>query len=500
MTTAAAEPRDAIAAELDAEYAGPGWWGSLYRAPQRHRWYRLIPADELTGAQRAELARWQDRPRRPDLVPVVPGSSGDQQQFAGQWFQVVTYETTARRNLADAIAEADPARRAAAAAAAVRALPDWRKSAGPGLVPLPAEIVLAHRPLLLPLPGWGPPSLGQVFAAPERIAHLTPEAARGLLTGDRATDLHALGVAALRCFEALPDEDVEWLIQRAACGAMFSHGPDSRLPAWMHLVEPIRAVVERLAVLTGPAAAEPAQEDPLRLADSLDAAGAAMDPVTAVRALREGEPRRAVRLAHAALRSQPDSYDVLLLAADIARQDLREPLEALSLLDRAVQAEPRRGQAYLAQLAIIAGLPPTARVPGADDHLARRLNQAAHKAFGQLPSSQRRAHAHEMACCLIRHGDDLTEANTFVYHWLHDGDTLMWWSFALMLDYAETFLGLRRFEEATQVADQVREGLRRVREPGHMSRGEIHEHGMRLAAFVRRLHEEQGKEQPHAHD
>jgi hypothetical protein len=187
---------------------------------------------------------------------------------------------------------------------------------------------------------------------------------------------------------------------------------------------------------------------------------------------------------------------VLLLAADIARQDLHEPLEALSLLDRAVQAEPGRSEAYASQLAIIAGQPPSGR----DSLLARRLSQAAHDAFGHLPSGQLRAHARQMARCLIAHGD-LAEASAFIHHWLHDDNgTLMWWSFDLMLDYAETFLGLRRFDEAAHVLGQVQEGLRRVREPGKMTQREIHGHGLRLAALFVRLHDERRGERRHDHD
>lgn len=175
MTTAVGDRTEVVEEELDAEYAGVGWWGSLYRAPRRRRWYRLIPVEEISGEQRSELLAWQTRPRRQDLVPVVPGERGDQRQFAGRWFQVVCYETDAGRSLADAVADREPAHRLASVAAALHALPGWRESIGPGLVPLPADIVLVgDRPLLLPLPAWGPPSLGEVFDEPERIAHLTP--------------------------------------------------------------------------------------------------------------------------------------------------------------------------------------------------------------------------------------------------------------------------------------------------------------------------------------
>ncbi|MGI5457704.1 hypothetical protein ACQEWB_31935 [Streptomyces sp. CA-249302] len=520
MTTAVDDPRRVVEDELDAEFAGVGWWGSLYRAPGRRRWYRLIPVEEVSGEQRAELLAWQTRPRRPDLVPVVREERGEQRQFGDRWFQIVSYETDAARSLDDVLGDPEPAYRLACVAAALRALPGWRDGIGPGLVPLPADIVLAgHSPLLLPLPAWGPPSLGQLFAAPERLAHLTPEAARGLPPGDRDPGLHALSVTALRCFESLPYGDPDRLMQRTACAGVFGgQRGDGRLPVWMRRVGQVRAALDELAGITGlrgaradgrdmarrdsgglagPRRTGPGEAEPARLADVLDAARHSMDPVTTVRALREaGEPHRALGLAHAALVDRP-GYDLLLLAAGIAGQDLREPLEALSLLERAVLADPERVEAYEEQLAIVGGLASAGRgrVSGgtgdssgssdssdSSDSFAERLRATATAAFDRLPPGQRRDHAHEMASCLIGLGE-LTAANAFVHGWLHDGPTLMWWRFDLMIDYAETFLGLGHLDAAAQISEQVRAGLKKVRENGQMARDEIHRHGMRLADF-----------------
>ena len=91
-----------------------------------------------------------------------------------------------------------------------------------------------------------------------------------------------------------------------------------------------------------------------------------------------------------------------------------------------------------------------------------------------------------MARCLIGQGR-VAEANALVHRWLFTGSTLMWWRFELMLDYADTFLLLCQLDAAGQVAEQVRTGLRRVRESRQMSPSEIHSHGMRLADFDQRL-------------
>ncbi|MFJ5047191.1 hypothetical protein [Streptomyces sp. NPDC088719] len=494
MSTALDAPEAAVADELDAEYVGVGWWGTLYRAPHRRRWYRLIPVEEVDGNQRAELLAWQTRPRRPELVPVVPGEQGDQRQLAGRWFQVVSYQTDEPRGLADTLARRDTASRIAALAEALRALPAWRAAIGPELVALPADIVLSrHGPLLLPLPAWGAPSLGQVFAEPERLVHLSPEAARGLPAGDRNPGLHALGVSALRCFEASQDADGELLLQRAACTAVFAPRPrESLLPPWMRQVESVRAVREQVRALT----TGPGGTDPVRLAEALDEACRAMDPVATVRSLRAaGQPRKAAGLAHAALVDHP-GYPLLILAAEIAHQDLRDPLEALSLLERAVRTDPARTEAYAAQLSIIGGLWEIVhgRLAGTTNgSFAHRLLTTAREAFGRLPPDQRREHAHEMAVCLIGQGE-LVEANGFAHQWLHDGTTLMWWRFDLMLDYAETFLLLGRYDAAEQVLEEIQAGFRRARENNHMTQRHIHDNGLRYAELVRALHSRRGGE------
>ncbi|MEY9912356.1 tetratricopeptide (TPR) repeat protein [Catenulispora sp. MAP12-49] len=501
MTPILDERKQRIAKDLDAEYAGVGWWGLLYRAPARRRWYRLIPASDLDAVQREALAQWQSRPRRPDLVPVL--SSDDVMELDGQWFQVVSYESAAGRSLADAIAEDPVAERVSRVAAALRALSSWREAISPGLTALPGEVVLDRRePLLLPLPDWGPPSLKEVFAEPERLAYLTPEAARGV-ADVRTPGLHALAVAARSCFQTLPVGAAPALMHRTACGSAFAdQGWNDRLPTWMRQVEQVQAVRERVSVLTGrlpEAVADGA--DPAALAAALDAAWQAMDPMAAVRSLLDaGEPRQAVALAHAALVDRP-SYQLLLLAAKIARRDLREPFAALSLLERAVQAAPSRSEAAGEQLSIISELFPEGMdllVALFKPAFAARLDTTARAAFDSLSHEQQRDRSHEMARCLIGQGH-LEEANDFVHRWLHEADRLMWWQFDLMLDYVETFLLLARrkrrdspeadtlLHSAEQIRDQTRTGLRWVRQNQSMPPERIHQYGMRLAELDRRL-------------
>lgn len=503
---AADPPSRAVRDQLGAEYAGTGMWGTLYRAPDRRRWYRLIPGSELGASQRSQLLEWRARPRRRGLAPVLDDGQPDQRSFGEQWFQVVCYQTDATRSLADVIADADPRARVATAASAIRALPDWWRAVGPGLVPMPADIVMADgRPALLPLPSWGLPSVWQILAEPERIAHLSPDAVRGTRVPGRAEDLFSLAVMASRCLAVPREDDAERMLHRAASGTTHSpvHGRpgrqdsryrNSRIPFWMQRVEPVRAALTQLTRLTcaSPSAREHA--DPADLAVLLEQAANAMNPLTAMRAARDkGDPRQAVDLAHAVLVDDP-AYDILLLAAQIADKDLDAPLEALSFLDRAVQADPGRAEAYEAQLSVIdasADMLPYGLAPD----IQSRLDQTLRTAFGKLPPARRRERAHELIGYLIGRGE-LREANEQAHKWLHDdAGILMWWKFDLMLDYTETFILLGHRAQALALVAEIKKGLRIVLDNKQMSRTEIHEAGMRLARLERYL-----RENPHGGD
>lgn len=491
MTAPASEPVQQIALELDAEYVGVGRRGTLYRAPTRQRCYRLIPGAELSADHRDELKRWQGQPRRSGLAPVVANDAGDDQQhLGGRWYQVVCYETGARHSLADALADPEPANRVDAVIAALRVVPRWWESLGPGMLPMPADIVLTDTgPQLLPLPCWGAPSFTELMAGPERVLHLAPNVARGQVEVGRSEDLFALVVAALRCFGTSPDVDPERLLHRAACAvAPSGERLEGRLPAWMRRVGPIRAVLDELRELTGLAATG----DVARLVDRLQRAREAMDPVSAVRSLRDAnEPHQALSLARTILVDDPH-YDVLVLAATIAYKDAGLPLEALTLLDRAVRIDPERVEAYAEQMSVIGDLWTTVLAllaDAIDDSFTRRLDTTIQTAFGHLTEAMRREHAPAMASHLIRQGK-LREANVFAYRWLHGDNGLMWWRFDLILAYATTFLLLNRRDEARQIAGVIRQGLRRVRDNRSMDASVIDFYRLLLAQLEEELRDE----------
>lgn len=498
--TPAAETVGLLARELDAEYAGVGMRGLLFRSPGRRRCHRVILNDQLDAVQRSELGEWRRRPRRAGIAPVVKGDRGDQQEISGRWYQVVTYETSAETSLADRLAAKDPLRRLRSVEAVLRALPGWWDGIGDGILPMPSDIVFERgAPVLLPLPAWGPPPVGEFLAESERILHLSPAAARGIAGDDRARGLHSIAVAALRCLDTLPESSPASLLRLVACADLVAaRRTASRLPLWMTRTGPVERVRAMLRAQLARETSPDADFEPVAIAEALRRARRAMDPLTTLNALREdGRHREAVDLAHAVLLDEPD-IEVMMFAADIARTDLVSPLEALSFLERVVQADPARTEAYAAQLSLVFD-PATARLGSLhstlDGSFASRLDQTVRTAFEKLPEPERRERAHDMAAYWLRRGA-FAEANVFAHQWLYDGPTLMWARFGLMLDYAESFLRLGKAEPAQRVADEVKQGLRRIRDNGHMTQREIHGHGRRLAALQIEIHTFANRKEP----
>jgi tetratricopeptide (TPR) repeat protein len=482
-----------LEAELGAERVGTSMWGVIYRSLNYAHCYRLIPGDQgVTADRQAQLQQLAARPRQPGLAPVVDARY---RSLDERWFVVVSYEVGAERTLVHALASEDPADRVAAIAATLRAMPNWWARVGRGFIPMPSDIVFVEGiPHLLPLPPWGAPAIEALFAERERALYLAPEIVRGdgASVWGNSSDLFSLGVMLLQCFVVLPDCDVDRLLQQIACGVAFlSARCESQLPFWLQKVGAVQRALEAARRLTGPDPRVRSALDPLQLAVQLEACPSAMNPATAVRELREGaRSQEAMDLAQAILLDEP-SYDLLLLAAEIAWQDLGNPLEGLSLLDKAVVTAPRRTQAYADQFALISDLrlDIIARLAYAiDPSFAERLDNTMEAAFEHLPAKDRDARAGEMARYLIDR-KQLVRAAQFIYEKLHEGRTLLWWRFDLMLAYAETFLRLDRLDEAKQQVDQIKSGLRRVRRNRTMSEAEIQKYGAEVTQLELRLHE-----------
>ncbi len=481
-----------IEAELGVERVGPSLWGTVYRALELSRYYRLIPSNaSITAERKAELDELVNRPRRPRVAPVAEVG---QRGFGDHWYVVVRYDIGAEATLTEILASGGPADRVRAVGATLGQIPGWWQSVGPGSIPMPSDVVfVGGTPFLLAMPPWGAPGIDAFLAEPARAHHIAPEVARGL--ADRpggSADLFSVGIMLLLGLVTLPDGDAGRMLHRAACGVTFAWDrPKSRLPFWLQNTRAVQQALQVARGLTDPDPCVRGALDPAELARRLACCPSAMDPVTAVRELSEtGRPQEAMELAQAILLDGP-SYDILLLAAGIAWRDLGKPLVGLSLLDQAVSIDANRTAAYAEQVKLISDLRTdiVAQLAAAiDASFAERLDRTMETAFRHLPETDQNAQAADLAWYLIERGH-LAQANELAYHRLHEGQTELWWRFDLMLAYGETFLRLDRLEEAKQVAERIRTGLRRVRINQTMSEAEVRRFGHQLTEFELRIYE-----------
>jgi tetratricopeptide (TPR) repeat protein len=499
-TTSGADSRARLDVELEdgrtepLERVGPSVWGGVYRSAGGRRYYRLIPSTEgVTAEMRDELRRWADRPRQPGVAPIVHVG---QQSIEGGWWLLVRYDVHAGTTLLEELERDDPAARTRAVAATFRALPRWWGRLGVGLLPMPSDVLFHDAvPVLLALPHWGIPDVEALFDEPGRARYLPPEIVSGR-AGEawaNTSDLHALGVALLECFVRLPDDDAGRILAHIASGTAFApERCQSRLAFWLQKIAAVRAAEETARRLVHPDPRVRSAVDPAALADELDACVEAMDPVTAVSGVWDaGDPRQAMSLAQAILVDEP-SYELYVLAARVAWRGLRNSLEALSLLEKAIEIDEGRPDAYAEQVALIGSVKTDilAQLEAAiDPSFAARLDGTMRNAFDRLPDEEQAAAELDAARYLIDRGH-FAEASRFVYGRLYDDDhKLHWWKFGLMLAYAEAFLGLDRLDECGAVLAEVKAGLAKVTANPLLREDHAHVHGGRLAELTLSLHE-----------
>ncbi|MEV0588015.1 hypothetical protein [Nonomuraea sp. NPDC050310] len=481
------------AAETDEPVPlGQAMWGRLLSAPYRRRCDRLIPAEHLTGDHRAALAARRERARFPGIAPLLAAEGTEVvRDDDGRFNDIVRYEVSIDGTLGQAIDGARPADRLAAVAMALRALPGWWQRVE-GMLPGEADIVFSHgNVFLLELPAWGAPPLAALMEVRERIPYLAPEIVRGDGGPDRASDLYALVVMALRCFVELPSAEPGRMLHWAASGSLDEL--PSRLPLWARDVSAVRDTLSYLRGVLALGREERAVLDPAEVADRLDRCREAMNPLVAVRQIREtGNPEGALHLAYTIRLTEP-SYELLVLAGELAYRHLHtpQPMEAWDLLEQAVQLEPGRREAYLAQFDLVnrfARRLAKQLSEAIDPSFAERMDATILRAFEHLPPEGKDERTHELVVYLLSRGR-ANLANEVIYGRLMRDDRLHWWLFDLMVDYARSFMALGRHRDAAQIAETARLGLIKVRENRSMSDEKIHGYGRKLSELQRDLHD-----------
>ncbi|GAA2501281.1 hypothetical protein [Winogradskya humida] len=450
---------------LGAQRVGPSMWGDIYRSATG-TYIRVLPASTpgLTARRRQELDSWADLPQANGVARVIEAKQ--RPLLTTRVFQCVVYEAEGAEPLTAILASGDPARRFGAVTAVLRMMPSWWQSVAEGMLPMPSDIVVREGvPHLLRVPAWGMPAIAELLAEPARVLHLAPELIRDTGPGaGRATDLFALGAMVLSCAFDHDVGDGPIVLQRAAAGvALTSCYRRERLPGWTAGLPAVTEALDRAAVLADvdPAVRMAADRDVVVAA--LRAAVPAFDPVSSVRQFRDaGDPEAAVRLARQALLAD-GSYELYLLAADIAATGLHRPLTALTFLEEAALLAPERPESYAGQFDLI-GRTHTlilGMLGSADPSFADRLDRIMTTALDRFDPQDREDHLPAMARYLIARERPGAANRLLSSALIHDGKS-HWWKFELMIAYGWTFLAAARPEQAAEVAAGVRAGLRRV--------------------------------------
>jgi hypothetical protein len=481
-----------LASNEKIRLVGPAMHGWIYRSCTRPAYYRLLPVELVLFKDRDHIKKkWQGKLMHQN-VAVIKDSWADDRFF------YVCYDARGLgHTLLEALANPDPCARLNHAARALRALPSWWTILSSPLFLMPSEITYTNdcSPVLLALPSWPRPNIGAVFAEPQRGMYLAPElvCARDGTSGERL-DLYALGVSLLQCVYRIPPADEAGAILfRAASGTAFARSKlESSLPFWLEEFDVTRRAISIINRMVSPDPAARSVVDPESLAGHLEQFSKRMDPVAAAIEMRDqGRPRDAFALLENVLLMQ-ESYDLLVVAGELAGEFLNRPLEAVEFFERAIARKPQYLEAYKGQFKVIArarDLPPLRDLIKKNSVAARDMDSKIERDFQTLHAYFQSAHvsngsgqeAEEKMARYWIWRQMVDSALDFIYPRLFDGEIYLWWKFGLNLIYADALILRDRLEDAEQQLLIIKHGLQKARSNGTVPDYEIQQHGEALA-------------------
>jgi len=472
---------------------GPSIHGWVYRQRNSQACYRRMPMADVPLARRQAVKAWVDTRLPAGVAPVT--WAGQPDDTSGHYY--VRYKVPSfDRTLADVLADADIHGRIQYTARALAALPGWWRDLYCPLMPLPADIAYAHdgTVYLLAIPQWRPPVAEAVFQEPALALYLPPEFVRGQRNqSPEDVDRYFVGAALMQCFFAAPaTDDPGNLLLRAAGGTTYEEADlaDS-VPFWFNRVWAAGQAVDCARRLVSPNPAVRHTLDPAKLAGQLTDWLRQMDPEAAAVSLRDnGKPRDAYGLLQDVLATH-ESYNLLVLAGEIAGKYLSRPLEAVDLFERAIVKEPHRPEAREGQFrAISAGrLSPQFRaLMEKGSPACSQMDARIKRDFDALSTAKQESSELSMAEYLLWRGlfDD---AAVFIHPRLYDGQGhYLWWKFPLTFAYAEALIGQKRYQEGRAFLAGVRKALDESRRTGGIEEGEYRSNAQVLAALELKLH------------
>ncbi|MBN1894612.1 hypothetical protein JW906_08955 [bacterium] len=453
---------------VQLEAVGPSMWGDVYREKSGNRYFRLLPIDDVpTLAKRKEIDDRRGKPRQEGLAPVVETG---QESVGSDIFFFVAYEIRGR-NLFELLLNADPQNRLFLMSRVLKALPNWWSNNGDVNFPMPTDIVFYQNwPFLLGLPSLGFwPRFETLIAEPARILFLAPEIVRGNrhLIRDRNIDIYLCAVTALQClFTVNTGTDTFALLRKAAASTLFEKEHlTSRMPLWMDNVDVFPDILQMIRAALNPDPRIRAGVHLNEMAAKFEALAAYLDPLVVAEDLRSKKKfQKAVDFIEDVCLSE-SRYDLLMLGARIALEDLKHPLVAVELLERAIPSAPRGNiMAQRLQLAILLKhamptSPPLSSKSVQD--VGDKLDALTWRDFQALPRGEQDLLYMETAAHFVKrgkfvHAQQILHPHLFYTETDNAGSPLpqagdaapsagpgnfMWWEFQRTLLYAEALIG-----------------------------------------------------------
>jgi len=475
--------------ELGYTYMGISMWGYIYASDHSPHMARLIPIEDVREKEkRVTISGFKERPRQLNIAPVV---DTQQIRIAHRIYFYVCYEIDPDITWQQIIQTEDIKFRLESAVKVLNALPGWWQLSHAGTIPMPLDIAFVKdSPFLLALPFQGWPRMESFFSEPERIDYMAPEVicSKKSLIGVQNADLYSISVGILKCLGTVKKKQhPDILLQRTANGTHFTKARMvSNLPFWMEKVERINKMRDRLFATVEPDPKTRSIIDPLQMAKALSDDIEYLNPEKAVsQLLKEGRSEQAFALIEEILIDH-NTYEILLMGANIAANDLDRTIEAISLFDQAIEKKPDNHEAYKAQLQLI--LEKTLEVfvlyhadeANKNENILSKLDKMVSRDFTSIPVSDQKQVLIDVGRYFITR-KQFTKATKIIYNYLFDGKTLLWWEFSRTLLYAEALIGENRIEEAEKFLLDIKSRLKQVADEKRMSQIEINAHGAQLA-------------------
>jgi tetratricopeptide (TPR) repeat protein len=457
-----------LAGPEPATLIGPSLRGHVYKAKHGHRYFRLLPLEDVSLAQHHAIAQRIGLPFQARIAPML--ETGNMQLEGADYVYVSYQASTGQLSLAEILRDADHRTRIAHVAEAIKTLPEWWQKVGEALLLLPADIVYHDQwPDLLALPplGWWP-RISSLLDEPARVAQLAPELIRGshLLVSQRTIDIFAIGALGLHSLASFGvDAPAPVVLRHAASATLYDPSRStSRVPGWVESFEEYRNARDGLRAAIDPDPRVRAEVRPTELAQLLTQLADSMDPLAAAHDLREQHRYSdALSLIETAAIHEVDP-ELLLLGARITASDLGQPIPALEWYERAIGLAPDRPDAYFEQMqillhpAVVAGL--ASGEP--DEALGDRLDAMLWRDLGILPDEMRKMIIERVAWFFIERGKPQYAQHVLAPYLWQEND-FQWWEISLSLAYGEALARAGRGAEAMGFLDGVRQSLMRVR-------------------------------------